>query len=43
MAVRDAETALKEKEVSLSALQQQADVARAQLEKEKERTEGKCL
>jgi hypothetical protein len=43
VAIRDAETALKEKEASLSALQQQADAARALLEKERERTEGKYL
>ena len=34
---------LKEREASLSALQQQVDAARALLEKEKERTEGKYL
>ena len=43
MAIRDAEAALKEKEASLSLLQEQADAAWAQLEKEQERTEGKYL
>ena len=43
VAVRDAETALKEKEASLSTLQEQVDAARALLEKEQERTEGKYL
>ena len=42
-ALHYAETALEERGAALLALQQQADVARAQLEKEKERTEGKCL
>ena len=41
VAIRDTETALREREASLSVLQQQADAARALLEKEKERTEGK--
>ena len=41
--VRDAETALKEKEACLSTLQEQADAAQALLEKEQERTEGKYL
>jgi len=43
VAVRDAEAALKEKEASLSALQEQADTARAQLEKEQECIMGKYL
>ena len=42
MAVRDAEAALEEKKASLSVLQEQADAVRALLEKEQERTEGKC-
>jgi len=40
-AFRDAETALKERGASVSALLQQVDVARVQLEEEKGRTEGK--
>ena len=43
VAVRDAETTLKEKEASLSAPQEQADAARDRLEKEQECTEGKYL
>ena len=41
VAIRDVEAALKEKEASLFVLQEQADAARAHLEKEQERTEGK--
>ena len=36
MAIRNAETALKEREASLSVLKQQADAARAQLEEAQE-------
>ena len=43
VAIRDIEAALKEKEASLFMLQEQADAARAHLEKEQERTEGKYL
>ena len=43
VAIQDAEVALQEKEASLSALQEQANTARARLEKEQERTEGKYL
>ena len=43
MALRDVETALEERGAALSALQQQADVTRAQLEEERECTVGKCL
>ena len=43
MAIYDAETALKEREASLSALREHMNTAWAELEKEKERTEGECL
>ena len=43
VAVRDAEAALREKEASFFVLQEQADAARARLEKEQEHTEGKYL
>ena len=42
MALQNAETALEEKGAALSMLQKEADAARAQLQAEKERTEGKC-
>ena len=41
VAVRDAEAAFREKEASMFVLQEQADAARAQLEKAQERIEGK--
>ena len=43
VAIRNVETALKEREASLSVLKQQADAARAQLEEAQECIKGKYL